>query len=187
MSFYCKSTPFFPLLQTHAHTPLFHKPSSPLTSGRWLLALEEAAFAGMGPIALFLVGLPHFCPRRHWGVGVTSLLVLPPGFDVFNCSSVSGLRRRERLRALTTLFISTDAQGTSAWVTQTFPSNTPLDTFSEQGLEAPCSYATPEAEAMDTCLCVNPALETAPPRELRAQPSALRFQAPNLRGSDLND
>lgn len=70
---------------------------------------------------------------------------------------------------------------------QTFPSNTPLDTFSKCRLEARCSHVTPEAEAMDMCLCTNPALETAPPWELRAQPSALRFQVPNLRGSNLND
>lgn len=59
---------------------------------------------------------------------------------------------------------------------QTF--SRPLDTFSECGLEAPCSPVAPGAEAMDTCLCVNPALETSPTP--RAQSSAKR---PSVSGS----
>lgn len=66
----------------------------------------------MEPVALCPVG--HI---KHWGVGVTSLPILQPGFDVFKRSSVPRPRRQEQLTALTTLI---DALGTSVWVTLTF-------------------------------------------------------------------
>lgn len=46
---------------------------------------------GRGP-SLFLVGLTHLCLRRHQGV--TLLLVLLPGLDLFKCSSVCRPRRQ---------------------------------------------------------------------------------------------
>lgn len=81
-----------------SHTSLFHKLSLPLTPAGRLLALEKAAHAGMGLGTLLPVGLPQLCPRKPRGVGVTLLLLLHPGFHVFNGTSVS---RPEQPTALT--------------------------------------------------------------------------------------
>lgn len=49
------------------------------------LLWKRLPLQGQGP-SLFPVGLTPLCPRRH--LGGTSLLVLPPGLDLFKCSSV---------------------------------------------------------------------------------------------------
>lgn len=49
------------------------------------LPWKRLPLQGQGP-SLFPVGLTPLCPRRHQGG--TSLLVLPPGLDLFKCSSV---------------------------------------------------------------------------------------------------
>lgn len=75
------------------------------------LPWKRLPLQGQGP-SLFPVGLTPLCPRRHQGG--TSLLVLPPGLDLFKCSSVCRACRQS-----TPSVTPQDSLGTSVWVTLT--------------------------------------------------------------------